>query len=91
MLKKLIFSILLLQTIPLFAQQNVDTIPKERALQFGGYAEVYYAYSKNATDLKSNFLFNHKRNNQFAINVAMINKKNKEEKKRTKIGIMNSD
>ena len=91
MLKKLIFSILLLQTFPLFAQQNVDSTTKESAIQFGGYAEMYYSYSKNTPDLKSNFLFNHKRNNQFAINVAMINATYKEEKTRAKIGIMFGD
>jgi len=91
MLKKLIFSILLLQTFPLFAQQNVYTTTKESTIEFGGYAEVYYAYSKDATDLKSNFLFNHKRNNQFAVNIAMINATYKEEKTRAKIGIMFGD
>jgi hypothetical protein len=91
MLKKLICSILLFQTFPLFAQQNVDSTTKESTIQFGGYAEMYYSYSKDATDQKSNFLFNHKRNNQFAINIAMINATYKEEKTRAKIGIMFGD
>ena len=84
MLKEIIFSLLLIQSIQLFAQQNVDTTPKESIIQVGGYAEMYYSYAKEATDQKSNFLFNHKRNNQFAINVAMINATYKEEKKRAK-------
>jgi hypothetical protein len=91
MLKKLILSILLFLTFRLFAQQNVDTIHKESALQVGGYAEMYYSFSENTTDLKPDFLFNHKRNNQFAINVAMINATYKEEKTRAKIGIMFGD
>ena len=80
-----------MQPIQLFAQQNVDITTKESTIQFGGYAEMYYSYSKNTPDLKSDFLFNHKRNNQFSINVAMINATYKEEKTRAKIGIMFGD
>ncbi len=80
-----------MQNFQLFAQQNIDTTSKESTIQFGGYAEMYYSYSKNATDLKSDFLFNHKRNNQFAINVAMVNATYTAEKTRAKIGIMFGD
>ena len=49
MLKEFIFSLFLMQTFQLFAQQNVDTTTKESTIQFGGYAEMYYSYIKKYT------------------------------------------
>ena len=70
MIKKLFFSILLLQSFGSFAQQNAITLSKDSTITFGGYAEAYYTYSKNATDQKPSFLYNHKRNNQVGLNLA---------------------
>ena len=91
MIKKLFFSILLLPSFGSFAQQNAITLSKDSTITFGGYAEAYYTYSKNATDQKPSFLYNHKRNNQVGLNLALLNAAYNEEKTRARVGVMFGD
>jgi hypothetical protein len=74
-MKKNIFSLLLLTTFSVFSQNATETNKDSiQPLSFQGYGEVYYGYdSSNSTNNeKSNFLYNHKRNNEININLAFV-------------------
>jgi hypothetical protein len=74
-MKKNIFSLLLLTSFSVFSQ-NASEVTKDSVnpFTFQGYGEVYYGYdSSNSTiNEKSNFLYNHKRNNEININLAYV-------------------
>jgi hypothetical protein len=64
--KTIFFSILLLQTCNLFAQNDTT-----KPLTFSGYGELYYSYdfAKPSNHEKPNFLYNHKRHNEINFNL----------------------
>ena len=75
---------LVLTALPLYAQE-----PAER-LQISGYMETYYAFDFNqpATHERPSFLYNFKRHNEFALNLALVQLSYSTQRIRTKLGAM---
>jgi hypothetical protein len=68
-MKKNTLCLLLLNSFSVFSQNTNDSI---KAFTFQGYGEIYYSYDSShpTNNEKSNFLYNHKRNNEININLA---------------------
>lgn len=68
-MKKLLFTLFCLVSIHLFAQTNLS-----KDLTLTGYTEAYYGFNfaNPSNHENSNFIYNHKRHNDIAINLAML-------------------
>lgn len=69
---------------------QTETEEKPKALQFSGYAEVYYVYDFANPDNheRASFLYNHKRHNEFNINLGFINAAYTTDRVRANLGLM---
>jgi len=68
-MKKLLLAILFTCSMNVFAQTDLS-----KDITITGYTEVYYGYNfaKPSNHENSNFLYNYKRHNELAINLAML-------------------
>ncbi len=89
-MKKMLGVLLLLPFFTSFAQQNENT-QKDSTLKFSGYAELYYSVSKNDPNLKPSFIYNHKRNNQLALNLAVLSANYNDKETRANLSVMAGD
>jgi len=90
MMKNALCIFLLLTFFTSFAQQE-KSIQKDSTLKFSGYAEFYYTVSKNHPKLKPSFIYNHKRNNQLALNLAVVSANYNDKETRANLSVMAGD
>lgn len=90
MRNKLLCFIALLSFFNSYAQQD-KSMQKDSTLKFSGYAEFYYTVSKNYPIQKPSFIYNHKRNKQLALNLAVISANYNDKETRANLGLMVGD
>ncbi len=80
------FALAFLTIVQFSYAQNVAA----KKINFSGYGEFYYSYdfSKPSNNDKSNFLYNHKRHNEYSINLLLAKLEYKEESLRANLAIM---
>ena len=85
-MKKLFTIITSLLFISSPAQENT-------VLSFNAYVETYYSYSAYSLESKQNPVtdFNHRRTNQFGLNLGLIDLQFKSRKTRGALGLMTGD
>jgi len=90
-MKKNILILLLFIGFSMFSQNtSEETNGSIKAFTFQGYGEIYYSYdsSNSKNNEKSDFLFNHKRNNEINVNLAYAKATYNKNKVRANIALM---
>lgn len=66
---------------------------RKKTISFSGFADFYYGYDfdKPANDLRPDYLYNHKRHNQPALNLALLKTSFNKNKWRANLGLMAGD
>ena len=75
----------------LFARSQDST--DEKKLKLSGFADLYYQYDfdKPASNKRPSFIYNHKRHNRVAVNLALLQLAYKNKKVKANLGLMAGD